>query len=81
MSPRRSFGLHDMSDNKVKGRRVTSRQSRGSMGRPVGEWQELVAATGISKHMEMAAWLKSEHGIGHGHANAIVADLRARQAA
>lgn len=51
------------------------------MGRPVGEWQELVAATGISKHMEMAAWLKSEHGIGHGHANAIVADLRARQAA
>jgi len=25
------------------------------------------------KHMEMVDWLKSEHSMGHGHANAIVA--------
>jgi hypothetical protein len=25
------------------------------------------------KHMEMVAWLKTEHGMGHGHTNAIVA--------
>jgi hypothetical protein len=25
------------------------------------------------KHMEMVAWLMTEHSMGHGHANAIVA--------
>lgn len=42
-------------------------------GRPVAEWQELIRSSPLSRHMELVAWLKSEHGLGHGHANALVA--------
>jgi hypothetical protein len=71
-----------MSENtKVKGPASYFPSIERKYGRPVEEWQALVGATGITKHMEMVAWLKDEHGMGHGHANAVVADLRSRQAA
>lgn len=41
-------------------------------GRPIVEWQEFIRASPLTKHMEIVAWLKSEHGLGHGHANALV---------
>ena len=28
------------------------------------------------KHLEQVAWLKTNHGFGHGHANALVAVFR-----
>ncbi|MCZ7631095.1 MAG: DUF4287 domain-containing protein [Microthrixaceae bacterium] len=31
------------------------------------------------RHMETVAWIKAERGLGHGHANAIVAYVRAEQ--
>ncbi len=42
-------------------------------GKPVQHWLDLVAARADMKHMEIVTWLKSEHGLGHGHANALVA--------
>lgn len=42
-------------------------------GRPIREWQALVRAQRGMKHMELVAWLKKNHGMGHGHANAVVA--------
>ncbi|EME22162.1 DUF4287 domain-containing protein [Rhodococcus triatomae] len=42
-------------------------------GRPISEWEQLIRSSELTKHMELVAWLKSEHGVGHGHANALVA--------
>ena len=42
-------------------------------GQPIEHWLEMVRNLKDMKHMQMVEWLKSEHGIGHGHANAIVA--------
>jgi Domain of unknown function (DUF4287) len=42
-------------------------------GRPISQWQELIRSSPLTKHMELVGWLKSEHGLGHGHANALVA--------
>ncbi|MET4578519.1 DUF4287 domain-containing protein [Ottowia thiooxydans] len=48
-------------------------------GKPINHWLELVDKQDGLKHMEIVAWLKSEHGLGHGHANAIVAHALAQK--
>ena len=48
-------------------------------GRPIDEWLDLARARSGEQHMEIVKWLKSEHGLGHGHANAIVAYVRAER--
>lgn len=42
-------------------------------GQPVDHWLAILRAAGALKHMELVALLKSAHGLGHGHANALVA--------
>jgi hypothetical protein len=44
-------------------------------GQPIDHWLGMVAEKGDVKHMEIVTWLKAEHGLGHGHANAIVAHV------
>ena len=49
-------------------------------GRPISDWQDIVRAHPEMKHMELVALLKSDHEMGHGHANAIVAYTLAEDA-
>jgi hypothetical protein len=41
-------------------------------GRSIAEWQQIIASCGLEKHMAIVGYLKSGHGMGHGHANALV---------
>ena len=42
-------------------------------GRPIAEWKAVIRAHGPARHMELVSMLKQDHGMGHGHANALVA--------
>jgi len=46
-------------------------------GQPVEHWLKLLKGMKNMKHMDMVAALKADHGMGHGHANALVAHFKA----
>jgi hypothetical protein len=41
-------------------------------GRPIAEWKAIIRSSGLTRHVELVEMLKTEHGMGHGHANALV---------
>lgn len=66
----------------IKGPRSYFASIEKTYGRPVQEWVDLAAERlgAGATHMEAVAWLKSEHGLGHGHANAVVAWVKGKLA-
>jgi uncharacterized protein DUF4287 len=48
-------------------------------GQPIEHWKDIIRSSDLTKHMELVAMLKNEHGLGHGHANALVAHTLAEQ--
>lgn len=61
------------SSDKVKGPASYFPSIEKTYGQPVDHWFGVLRAAGPLKHMELVALLKSQHGLGHGHANALVA--------
>lgn len=58
---------------KVKGPASYFPSIEKKYGHPVEHWFSVLTNAGSLKHMELVALLKTEHGLGHGHANALVA--------
>ena len=58
---------------KVKGPASYFPSIEKTYGKPIAHWTEVLERAGAQKHMELVALLKSAHGMGHGHANALVA--------
>ncbi|SHF41704.1 protein of unknown function [Loktanella atrilutea] len=60
--------------DKVKGPASYFPAIEAKYGRPIAAWKALIREqTGLT-HMGLVGWLKDTHGMGHGHANALVAD-------
>ncbi|MFD7736420.1 DUF4287 domain-containing protein [Kitasatospora phosalacinea] len=59
-------------EEKVKGPASYFPSIEKKYGRPIAEWQQLITDSPLTRHMELVGWLKSEYGLGHGHANALV---------
>jgi hypothetical protein len=70
-------GADEQAKARVKGPASYFPSIEATYGKPMDEWFQLVRARPGEKHMETVAWLKDEHGVGHGHANALVAHVRA----
>ncbi|OXE36557.1 MAG: hypothetical protein CGW95_06965 [Phenylobacterium zucineum] len=62
-----------MTDQTVKGPASYFPGIEKKYGHPIAHWKALVRGHYPAKHMELVTFLKAEHGMGHGHANAVVA--------
>ena len=60
----------------VKGPRAYFPSIEKTYGQPIDHWMAQLDAVKDAKHMEQVAYLKDQYGMGHGHANAVVAVYR-----
>lgn len=65
-------------EEKVKGPQSYFSSIEKKYGQPIQHWLDLLATLDGKAHMEMVAELKNTHGLGHGHANALVAYYRSK---
>ena len=68
-------------ETKVKGPASYFPSIEKTYGKPISHWLKVLDEMKEKKHMEMVSTLKSEHKMGHGHANALVAYHRTQGAA
>ena len=64
---------------KVKGPASYFPSIEKSYGQPIAHWTGLIRTQSGRKHMDIVNWLKAEHKLGHGHANALVAHTLAQK--
>jgi Domain of unknown function (DUF4287) len=62
-----------MTDQPAKGPAAYFPSIEKKYGRPIADWKALIRQGYPAKHIYLVATLKTEHGMGHGHANALVA--------
>lgn len=64
---------------KVKGPASYFPSIEKTYSKPIAHWMTILEKAGPLKHMELVNQLKTQHQIGHGHANALVAAFLAKK--
>ncbi len=64
---------------KVKGPASYFPSIEKKYGKPIDHWMEVLKDAGPLSHMELVTHLKTQHAMGHGHANALVAWFMAKK--
>lgn len=59
--------------SKVKGPASYFPSIETTYAKPIAHWMDILQNAGPLKHMELVNYLKTQHQVGHGHANALVA--------
>lgn len=67
-----------MAQDPVKGPASYFPSIEKKYGQPIAHWQQIVRDGYPARHMDLVALLKEQHGMGHGHANAVVAHTLAQ---
>jgi len=67
-----------MAEERVRGPASYFPFSENKYGRPISEWRALVRQHYAAKHLELVTMLKSDHGMGRGQANALLAHTLAQ---
>jgi hypothetical protein len=65
--------------SKIKGPASYFPSIEKTYGKPITHWMDILQEAGPLKHMELVNGLKTQHQIGHGHANALVAAFLAKK--
>ena len=63
---------------KVKGPASYFPSIEKTYGEPIAHWIDVLQRAGPLKHGELVSLLQSQHAMGHGHANALVAAYLAK---
>jgi Domain of unknown function (DUF4287) len=79
--PKPPAGKPRAAEDRVQGPASYFPSIERNYGRPIAEWKELIRSSPLTKHMELVNWLKTEYGMGHGHASALVAHTLSEDAA
>jgi hypothetical protein len=59
-------------EEKIKGPASYFPSIEKKYGQPISHWMDALEPVRNETHMRQVEYLKTEHGLGHGHANAIV---------